>query len=230
MKKFFVFSFLLVALLAIPMIASAQSFKDAWITVSADVGTPVIGMTVNSSNYLNVYHPATNPDSTPLLGDGTWVDGILNVTVGYTPFQTALPALKIGGMVRISGALGFCNQSLTVALGDGFNVTYNDSWLGITPMLAGRYQLGKDSYLNVGMGPSFWAYTSLSANATEYTSYVPVSGTAFPVGGNLTYCFQFMSETMGVSLAALTSLSFGINTIELGFTGPDVYLGYGISF
>jgi len=193
-------------------------FKDWWIGMSLDAGLPYTGE-------ISKMDVATRNSG----GTAFTADAILNFDVGYTPFQIS-KEVGFGFMARMSLGLSYTDLG-TYSAGMNYfdnygnylgSTYYQDSfyglatWIGLTPMLTARFQMGRNDYLNLGIGASYYSYTSCGEYDTNgnVSQDIPINGPAW-YGWTPAFLIQ-----MGIGNGA---------TIELGLTGPDIHVGFGFA-
>ena len=187
-------------LLLIPMTVSAFG-KDWWVTLSLNGGFPLTGMATNDA----VYFPDLTGKKTPFLDLG------LSLSGGYTPWQLS-PTTSFGFMGKFS-VLG--SISLTVPRDTlGY---YLGRWFAISPMACFRFQVGRDSFLNLGAGASYWKYIRMDI-------------IGYPLEHLGSYDLDTLDGSSGIFPAFYGSINWRWFVVELGFTGPDFFWGFGITF
>jgi hypothetical protein len=239
MKKLFVV--LVMLLLLIPMAVSAQdqvtvsaqdqAFKPWWVTVSADVDTPVLGWLKNESTSDN---PGGMPGFFPNVADRLETGAWKNVTFvgfgfalsgGYTPWQIS-PTIYFGFMGKATVAYTRADAgSIDWGMGLHSDFNYDGWWLGVSPMAAFRFQLGQNSYINLGAGISFWNYTSMTAHEADPWGNFDINWIT-----DWADRFNVSSKTSGIGPAVYASINWGWATLEAGLTGPDAFVGFGATF
>ena len=213
MQKRFGFFVMSMILLLISTAVNAQT-KNWWCTVSFDFATPFTGMTLNS----NTYFPNIYGNKSAFLDMGLGISG------GYTPWHLS-PTIGFGFMGKVEISVALANYG-SFSISSPYYGTlpvqsyfYLGSWIGFSPMGVFRFQIGRDSYINLGVGPSFWKYTDMGIYTLNAFGYAAADAPLSSFDG-----------TSGVSPAVYSSISFGWFIIELGLTGPDFFAGLGVSF
>ena len=167
------------------------------------------------------HNPTYFPNGADYDLNGEWnpvifSSGGISISGGYTPLELS-PTVFLGFMGKANASFSYGEAGSYTVLGLDESYTYTGGWLSFSPMAAFRFQIGRNSFINLGAGASIWKYTSMSLSESFY-------------GMSGDYNLSSLDGSSGVSPAAYASINWGWNTIEIGLTGPDVFLGWGVTF
>jgi hypothetical protein len=184
------------------------AYAQAWVGLTLDLGKPYTGEVVNDISLLafdatdSVYYPYT-------------FDTILNLDLGYTPLS--IGCFHFGGMIRGSASFSYTsliNETPGPIVNNGDATTI---WFAVSPMVAGRFLLSPNNYLTIGAGITYFVYGNL--NETWSLINIPGGDEEAWIGGST-----------GFGPAVLIQFSFNSIVLEAGLTGPDFYIGTGVTF